>query len=75
MCMYYLRYLEAVLDKVVVLPAGSSGLGVILQQDKELLGQLVGVLLHSWQRELQQPSERHQSLCDHLSVKRRECKL
>lgn len=52
MCIYYLWYLEAVLDQMVVLPAGGSGLGVILQQDKELLGQLTGVLLHCWQREL-----------------------
>ena len=66
MCIHYLRYLEAVLDQVVVLPAGGSGLGVILQQDKELLGQLVCVLLHCRQRELQQPGEGHQSLGDHL---------
>lgn len=66
MCIYYLWHLEAVLDQVVVLPAGGSGLGVILQQDEELLCQLVGVLLHRRQRELEQPSERHQSLCDHL---------
>lgn len=64
-------YLEAVLDQVVILPAGGSGLGVILQQDKELLGQLVGILLHCWQRELQQPSECHQSLCDHLKGRNR----
>lgn len=70
MCIYYLWYLEAVLDQMVVLPAGGSGLGVIFQQDKELLGQLTGVLLHCWQRELQQPSEGHQSLCDHLGGKR-----
>lgn len=69
-CMYYLWYLEAVLDQVVVLPTGGSGLGVILQQDEELLGQLVGVLLHCWQRELQQQSERHQSLSDHLGGRR-----
>lgn len=66
MCIYHLWYLEAVLDQVVVLPAGGSGFGVILQQDEELLGQLVGVLLHCWQRELQQQSESHQSLSDHL---------
>lgn len=59
-------YLKTVLDEMVVLPACGSSLGVILQQDEELLGQLVGVLLHCWQRELQQPGERHQSLCDHL---------
>lgn len=59
-------YLKAVLDEMVVLPSGRSSLGVILQQDEELLGQLVGVLLHCWQRELQQPGECHQSLCDHL---------
>lgn len=46
--LYCLRYLEAVLNKLVVLSAGSSGLGVILQQDKELLGQLAGVLLYCW---------------------------
>lgn len=51
---------------MVVLPSCGSSLGVILQQDEELLGQLVGVLLHCWQGELQQPGECHQSLCDHL---------
>lgn len=69
-CIYYLQYLEAVLDKVVVLPTGSSSLRVILQQDKKLLGQLVDVLHHCWQRELQQPREGHQSLCDHLRGRR-----
>lgn len=68
--LFFLWYLEAVLDQVVILPTGSSGLGVILQQDKELLGQLVGILLYCWQRELQQPSECHQSLCDHLKRRR-----
>lgn len=61
-----LHYLEAVLDQEVVLPAGGSGFGIILQQDEQLFGQLVGVLLHSWKRELQQPREGHQCLCDHL---------
>lgn len=69
-CIYYLWYLEAVLDQVIVLPAGGSSLGVILKQDKELLGQLTGILLHCWQREFQQPSKRHQSLCDHLGGRR-----
>lgn len=69
-CIYYLQYLEAVLDEVVVLSTGGSSLGVILQQDKKLLGQLVGVLLHCRQRELQQPGEHHQSLCDHLGGRR-----
>lgn len=63
------RYLEAVLDQEVVLPAGGPSFGIILQQDKELFGQLVGVLLHSWKRELQQPREGHQRLRDHLSVR------
>lgn len=60
--------LEAVLDQEVVLPAGGSSFGVILQQDKQLFGQLVGVLLHGWKRELQQPGEGHQRLRDHLRV-------
>lgn len=69
---YFLQYLEAVLDELVVFPTSGSSLGVILQQDKQLLGQLVGVLLHCWQRELQQPCERHQSFCDHLGGRRED---
>lgn len=41
-------YLKAVLNQLVVLSAGSSSLGVILQQDKELLGQLAAILLYCW---------------------------
>lgn len=63
------RYLEAVLDQEVVLPAGSPSFGIILQQDKELFGQPVGVLPHSRKRQLQQPREGHQRLRDHLRVR------
>lgn len=45
--------------------AGSS-FGVILQQDKELLGQLVVILFHRRQRKLQDPDEGLQSLGNHL---------
>lgn len=58
--------LEAILDQDVVLPAGGSGLGVVFKQDKELLGQLIDILRHGRQRELQHPREGHQSLRDHL---------
>lgn len=61
------KYLEAVLDQEVVLPSGRPGLGVILQQHEELLGELVGVALHRRQGELDQQSERHQGLGDHLA--------
>lgn len=60
------KYLEAVLDQKVVLSSGGTGLGIILQQHEELPGELLHVLLHCGQRELEQQSERHQGLGDHL---------
>ena len=50
----HLCYLEAVLDELEVLSAGSASLGVVFEQDKQLLGELACILLYSWQREPQQ---------------------
>lgn len=64
-------YLEAALDQVVVLSSSRSSLGEVLQQDEELLGQLLRVLLHRRQRELEQEGEADQGLGDHLRARRR----
>ncbi len=65
-----LSHLKAVLNQVEVLSTAGSGFSVVLQQDKQLLGQLVVILLHRRQRELQHPDEGLQSLGNHLMCTR-----
>lgn len=59
-------HLEAVLDEVEVFSVASSRFCVVLQQDEQLLGELVSILLHCRKRKFQDPNEGLQRLRDHL---------
>lgn len=65
-----LSHLKAVLNQVEVFSTAGSSFSVVLQQDKQLFGQLVVILLHRRQRELQDPDEGLQSLGNHLMCTR-----
>lgn len=59
-------HLEAVLDEVEVFSMTSTRFSVVLQQNEQLLGELVSILLHCRKRKFQDPDEGLQRLSNHL---------
>lgn len=59
-------HLEAVLDEVKVFSMTSTSFSIVLQQNKQLLGELVSILLHCRKRKFQDPDKGLQTLSDDL---------
>lgn len=65
-CVSRSMHLEAVLDKVEVFSMTSTCFSVVLQQNEQLLGEVVSILLHSRKWKFQDPHESLKRLSDHL---------